>query len=192
MPKLGMEPLRRAALIDATIAEIGAAGSLDVTVAKIAKRAGMSSALAHHYFGGKDDIFLAAMRRVLADYGREVLKRLQVAKTPEDRLRAIIEGGFAPSNFGADTVCAWLNFYVLALSSDPARRLHRIYATRIRSNLTHAFRPLVGDNAPDLADRTAQLIDGVYLNQGLAASDPDGARAAEMVLQAVWLELGRG
>lgn len=192
MPKLGMEPLRRAALIDATIAEIGAAGSLDVTVAKIAKRAGMSSALAHHYFGGKDDIFLAAMRRVLADYGREVLKRLQVAKTPEDRLRAIIEGGFAPSNFGADTVCAWLNFYVLALSSDPARRLHRIYATRIRSNLTHAFRPLVGDAAHDLADRTAQLIDGVYLNQGLAASDPDGARAAEMVLQAVWLELGRG
>ena len=189
MPKLGMEPLRRAALIDATIAEIGAAGSLDVTVAKIAKRAGMSSALAHHYFGGKDDIFLAAMRRVLANYGAEVLQRLKRAETPEDRLRAIVEGGFAPSNFGADTVCAWLNFYVLALSSDPARRLHRVYATRLRSNLTHAFRPLVGTKAPDLAHQTAQLIDGVYLNQGLAASDPDGTRAAEAVLKVVWHEI---
>ena len=48
MPKIGMEPIRRAALVKATIAEIGRAGSLDVTVSQIAKRAGMSSALAHH------------------------------------------------------------------------------------------------------------------------------------------------
>jgi TetR/AcrR family transcriptional repressor of bet genes len=185
-----MEPLRRAALIDATIAEIGAAGSLDVTVSKIAKRAGMSSALAHHYFGGKDDIFLAAMRQVLSDYGQEVLKRLKCAITPEDRVRAIVEGAFAPSNFRADAVCAWLNFYVLALSSDPARRLHRVYALRLRANLRYALRPLVGDRAEALADRVAQMIDGVYLNQGLAASDPDGAGAATDVLALIDRELG--
>ncbi|MDG1319155.1 MAG: TetR family transcriptional regulator, partial [Paracoccaceae bacterium] len=51
MPKVGMEPIRRAALVKATIAEIGEAGTLDVTVSQIAKRAGMSSGLAHHYFG---------------------------------------------------------------------------------------------------------------------------------------------
>ena len=66
MPKLGMEPIRKAALVQATIAEIGRAGSLDVTVAQIARRAGMSSALAHHYFGSKEQIFLAAMRHVLS------------------------------------------------------------------------------------------------------------------------------
>ena len=47
MPKLGMEPIRRAALVKATIDEIGAVGNLDVTVSNIAKRAGMSSALAN-------------------------------------------------------------------------------------------------------------------------------------------------
>lgn len=57
VPKVGMEPIRRSALVQATIAEIGAAGSLDVTVGQIARRAGMSTALAHHYFGGKDQIF---------------------------------------------------------------------------------------------------------------------------------------
>ena len=41
MPKLGMEPISKAALVKATIAEIGAVGSLDVTVAQIARRAGM-------------------------------------------------------------------------------------------------------------------------------------------------------
>ena len=60
MPKIGMEPIRRAALVKATIAEIGEVGTLDVTVSQIAKRAGMSSGLAHHYFGRKEQIFLAA------------------------------------------------------------------------------------------------------------------------------------
>ena len=190
MPKLGMEPIRRAALIDATIAEIGAAGSLDVTVSKIAKRAGVSSGLAHHYFGGKDDILLAAMRHVLKIYGAEVTQRLKQASTPRDRLTAIIEGSFAPSNFGADTISAWLNFYVLALSSDDARRLHRVYAMRLRSNLRHALRPLANDRAAVLADRMAEMIDGVYLNQGLSAGEPDGKAAAASVLAQISDSIG--
>ncbi|MEJ6503035.1 MAG: transcriptional regulator BetI, partial [Rhodobacter sp.] len=38
MPKLGMEPIRKAALVKATILEIGRLRSLDVTVTQIAKR----------------------------------------------------------------------------------------------------------------------------------------------------------
>ena len=184
MPKLGMEPIRRAALIDAAIAEIGAAGSLDVTVSQIAKRAGVSSGLAHHYFGGKGDILLAAMRHVMREYAAGVLNGLKAASTPGARLEAIVNGAFAPTNFKPDTVSAWLNFYVLALSSADARRLHRIYRKRLRSNLTHALRPLT-DDAPALADRTAALIDGLYLNHGLADAEPDGELAAKMVLDSL-------
>ena len=70
MPKLGMQPIRRAALVKATIAEIGEAGTLDVTVSRIARRAGVSPALAHHYFGGKQDLLVAAMRHSLSGYAR--------------------------------------------------------------------------------------------------------------------------
>ena len=190
MPKLGMEPIRRAALIDATIAEIGAAGSLDVTVGRIAKRAGMSSGLAHHYFGGKDDILLAAMHHVLAIYGREARARLAGQTDPWARVTAIVEAGFAPSNFDADTVAAWLNFYVLALSSPEAKRLHRIYAARIRSNLVHALRPLAGPRAPEIAGRAAQLIDGAYLYHGLSPEAPDAARAIRDVMTAIRADIG--
>lgn len=82
VPKLGMEPIRRAALVKATIAEIGEAGSLDVTVGQIAKRAGMSTALAHHYFGGKHQIFLAAMGQILRDFRVEVVDALGEARDP--------------------------------------------------------------------------------------------------------------
>ncbi|MCW1950823.1 MAG: transcriptional regulator BetI, partial [Octadecabacter sp.] len=99
MPKLGMEPIRRAALVKATIDCIGAQGSLDVTVSQIAKTAGMSSALAHHYFGGKDQIFLAAMHQILRDFGTEVRTALRATRTPRGRAEALISASFAPSCF---------------------------------------------------------------------------------------------
>ncbi|KJZ19725.1 choline-binding transcriptional repressor BetI [Loktanella sp. S4079] len=189
MPKLGMEPIRRAALVKATIDEIGAAGTLDVTVSRIAKRAGMSSALAHHYFGGKDQIFLAAMRHILTLYGAEVRGALAMADGHKSRLQAIIRAGFTTSNFRREVIAAWLNFYVLAQSSDAARRLLTIYHKRLHSNLVHDLRPLVGDAADGAAQRIAGLIDGLYLHRGLNQSGGDGTSATEHVFALLDAEL---
>ncbi len=189
MPKLGMEPIRRAALVNATIAQIGETGSLDVTVAQIAKRAGMSSALAHHYFGGKEQIFLAAMRHTLTVYGAEVRGALLMADDPKARLQAIVRAGFGPANFRPEVIAAWLNFYVLARTSRDAARLLRVYQARLRSNLRHDLRPLVGDRTWDVSERLAGLIDGLYLRQGLGGL-ADGRAATRLVLDALDLELG--
>jgi len=166
-----MEPIRRAALMKATIDEIGAAGSLDVTVGQIARRAGMSSALAHHYYGGKDQIFLAAMRQILGLYGAEVRGALAGPADPRTRLEAIIAAGFTTANFRPEVVAAWLNFYVLAQSSPGARRLLEIYQRRLHSNLVHDLRRLIGPGAVPAARRIAALIDGLYLRAALTA-DP--------------------
>jgi TetR/AcrR family transcriptional regulator, transcriptional repressor of bet genes len=192
MPKLGMEPIRRAALVEATIAEIGSTGSLDVTVAQIARRAGMSSALAHHYFGGKEQIFLAAMRHTLTVYAAGVRGALVMATGPQARLEAIVRASFAGSNFRREVVAAWLNFYVLAQVSDDARRLLAVYQGRLRSNLTHDLRPLVGARARDVADKIAALIDGVYLRQSLGQGQPDSAAAVATVMGCLALEIQRG
>jgi TetR/AcrR family transcriptional repressor of bet genes len=169
MPKLGMEPIRRAALVKATIAEVGNAGSLDVTVSRIAKRAGMSSALAHHYFGGKDQIFVAAMRQILRDYAAEVSTAL---RANPDRARAIIAANFAPAYFDPATISAWMTFYVQAQTNPQARRLLRIYQRRQRSNLTYALRGQVADPAT-AADQLAALIDGFYIRTALAVPNAD-------------------
>lgn len=189
MPKLGMEPIRRAALMQATIDEIGAVGNLDVTVSAIAKRAGMSSALAHHYFGGKEQIFLAAMRHVLRAYGAEVRAALRCAKAPRARIEAVIRAGFSSTNFQTDVIAAWLNFYVLAQTSEDANRLLRIYQRRLHSNLVHDLRPLIGDRAENAAARIAGLIDGSYLRQGLARGRAVPADATEQVLALLAMEL---
>lgn len=180
MPKLGAEPIRKAALINAAIFEVGRAGSLDVTVAQIARRAGMSPALAHHYFGSKEQIFLAAMRHILRSYGQSVRDALPGEGT-RGRLLAIVHASFAPQNFQRETVSAWLNFYALSFVNDDAVRLLRVYHRRLRSNLIVALRGLSDD-----PDRTAEtlgaLIDGVYLRAVLNEGPTDADAALKTVL----------
>ena len=181
MPRVGMEPIRRAALVKATIAEVGEKGSLDVTVARIARRAGVSSALAHHYFGGKEDLFLAAMRQILADYGAKVRAALAGAEGPRARFEAVIGANFDPDNFAPEAVAAWLNFYVHAQNLPGARRLLTVYQRRLRSNLVHDLRPLIGAAAQDQAETIAALIDGLYIRHALGGQ-ADGAAAAARVI----------
>jgi TetR/AcrR family transcriptional repressor of bet genes len=185
-----MEPIRRDALIKAAIVEIGAQGSLDVTVSRIAKRAGMSPALAHHYFGSKDAMFLAAMRHLLAVYGAEIRGALLASDTPAARARAIVRVSFSGSNFRREVVASWLNFYVMAQRHDEAARLLRIYQSRLRANLRHALRPLTGARAADLAEAVAAMIDGLYLREALGQGQPDSARAALQVQG--WLDTALG
>ena len=190
MPKVGMEPIRREALVKATITEIGAQGSLDVTVSQIAKRAGMSSALAHHYFGSKEQIFIAAMRHTLSLYGAGVRGALAMAQGPRGRIEAVIRAGFSTTNFRREVVAAWLNFYVLAQTNAEARALLLIYQNRMRSNLVHDLRQLVGDRAEGAAERIAGLIDGLYLREALGREIPSGEDATRQVLEALDLEIG--
>jgi TetR/AcrR family transcriptional repressor of bet genes len=163
-----MAEARRRALIGAALKEISDRGSLDVTVAQIASRAGVSSALAHHYFGAKDDLILATMRHLLAEFGAGVVARLRRAESPRARLSAIIEGSFGPEQFHRATISAWLTFYAWALSSGQAARLLRVYQRRLHSNLVHALKPLMpAAEAARVAEALGAYIDGVYLREAL-------------------------
>lgn len=191
MPKVGMEPIRKAALVSATIHEIGRAGSLDVTVSQIAKRAGMSSALAHHYFGSKEEIFLAAMRHILALYGAEVRGALSLAPDARARLQAILRASFSAGNFRREVVGAWLNFWVLAQTVPEAKRLVAIYQRRLRSNLLVGLRPLAGARAEEIADSLGAMIDGLYLREVLKSGPPDGEAAVAIAMAYLDTHLGR-
>lgn len=159
---------RRGDLIQATLNSIGEASSLDVTVAEIARRAGVSSALAHHYFGGKDDLFLAAMRYLLSAFRDDVASRLRAAETPRARLSAIVDASFTQAQFATTTVAAWTIFYANAQSSPRYARLLQVYIRRLRSNLLNELRKLPTRDTPEqAAEAIGSMIDGLYLRQGL-------------------------
>ncbi len=185
-----MEPLRRRALIDATVAAIGEHGSLDVTMSQIAGRAGVSSALAHHYFGAKDDLLRATMRSLLADLGRELRSALHRAATPRERLSAIVAVNFSAQQFGEEVVAAWLAFYVEAQRSPEMRRLLTVYARRLHSNLTAALTEVMPrSEAIHAAEGIAAMIDGLYIRRALKNAAPDPASAIALVEDYIALQI---
>lgn len=174
--------MRRRALIDAAIAAIGDRGSLDVTMTEIAGRAGVSSALAHHYFGAKDELLQATMRHLLAELGRDTIAALRKARTPRARLSAVVGVNFSVTQFRPEIIAAWLAFYVEAQKSVPLRRLLRVYARRLHSNLLNGLVPLLPrDEAERAAEAAAAMIDGLYIRRALKDGLPNSASAVALV-----------
>ncbi|TCT44627.1 transcriptional regulator BetI [Martelella mediterranea] len=192
MPKVGMETIRRDALVRAAIAEVGQVGMTDVTVAKIARRAGVSAALAHHYFGSKDQILFAAMRRILEEFGRSVKERYHATSTPEDRLKVIIEASFGPDQFDPAVIAAWLAFYVQAQRGGTASRLLSIYESRLHSNLVFALKQLVSPAAAErIATGIGAMIDGFYLRAALKDFSANRLSAISMTMEYLDLILAK-
>ena len=193
MPKVGMEPVRRQALIDAAIAAIHDVGYCDVTVGKIASRAGVSSGLAHFYFGSKEHLLAETMRHLLRELGSDLVRRLDAARTQRARLSAVVDACFNREQFQPPVISAWLSFYVQAQARPEEHRLLRIYQRRLKSNLTHAFTTLIGAEGAAAAETTAALIDGLWLRHALRGAAPSPAGAAAIVEDFITgrLEVGR-
>ncbi|TIL93725.1 MAG: transcriptional regulator BetI [Mesorhizobium sp.] len=192
MPKIGMEPLRRRALINATISAIGERGSLDVTMSEIAGRAGVSSALAHHYFGAKDELLLATMRHILAELTADMRRALRSASTPRQRVSAVVAVNFSDAQFQPETIAAWLAFYVEAQKSPALRRLLKVYARRLHSNLLSGLTGILPRSEADrVAEATAALIDGLYIRRALKDGVPNAATAIALIEDYLETKLGR-
>ena len=190
MPKLGQEPIRRRALVAATVAEIGAKGSLDVTVGQIAKRAGMSTALAHHYFGGKDDLLFETMRHILSKLGDEIRPAI-APLSGTARVRAIIAVNLSTDQFRPEIIAAWLAFYVEARRDAALGRLFRIYVRRLHSDLMSGLTHLPRASAIRTARAIAALIDGLYLRRALGEGVEDSAAAIALVEDYLDMALAR-
>ena len=65
MPKVGMELIRRQQLIEATLESVAEVGLHATTINSISKRAGLSSGIISHYFGGKQGLIEATVRFLL-------------------------------------------------------------------------------------------------------------------------------
>jgi TetR/AcrR family transcriptional repressor of bet genes len=171
MPKVGMEPVRRKALVDATLRAVGDHGSLTVTMSEIARHAGVSAALAHHYFGSKEQLVLETIRSLLRQLRADTVAALGSAATPRERVSAVIRVNFQAHQFAPETVAAWLAFYTEAQRSEETRRLLVVYARRLRSNFLASLRELCPlADAARIAEGASAMIDGLYLRQGLKSA----------------------
>ncbi|WP_430470389.1 choline-binding transcriptional repressor BetI [Thalassospira lucentensis] len=190
MPKVGMQPVRRRQLIDATIETIHRHGFADTTISRIASAAGMSSGIISHYFGGKNALLEATMRFLMQELRNDYLMRLDRAKTPVDRLEAIVNTNFNEEQFTPQVTVAWLSFWAQVPFSKALHRINRIYFQRLASNLRHELRQLTTDQrADEISAAMAAMIDGIWVRSGLSSGRADVGAARMMVLGTMHLYL---
>jgi len=180
MPKLGMGPIRRKQLVEAAIAVIHEQGFANATVARIARQAGISSGMVHHYFENKDDLLFATMRHLLAELRTDAVYRLSLAAGPEQRICAIIDACFGEGQFDEQVFSAWLALYGNARQSDRLRKIVSIYHRRLQSSLLHELRLIVSEaEALRISEGIGAMIDGLWLRYALTGKpdDPETPRA---------------
>jgi TetR/AcrR family transcriptional regulator, transcriptional repressor of bet genes len=176
MPKLGMGPIRRKQLVEAAIAVIHEEGFTNATVARIARRAGVSSGIVHHYFADKDDLLFATMRALLAELRRDTIGRQREASGPRERVNAIIDASFGDTQFDEQVFSAWLALYGNARQSERLQRILALYHRRLRANLMHDLTKLMPRNdAACLAEGIGAMIDGLWLRYALTGKPADAS-----------------
>ena len=178
------EPLedgRRRQLIDVTLDCLSEHGFVGSTLLQIAKRADVSAGLVAHYFGDKEGLLDAAFRALARRVSDQVRLRLQTARTPRERIQAVIDANLSPAEFDRRTGTAWLAFWGQVLQSATLRRVQSAYQRRMLSNLRSSLRKLLPDKESNhLAAMIAAMIDGVWLRAALSGwqeADSGSARA---------------
>jgi transcriptional repressor BetI len=189
---------RREDLIRACIQTIHEDGLEGASLARIAKRAGLTAGIVPHYFGDKAELMEATMRHIGGELGREEAKRLRAAATPMERLTAIIDANLDPEQFRADTTSVWLSFWARVNHSPRLARIQRVNSARLNSNLRHALRHLIPDGTPDkntevrrVALGLSVLIDGLWLRAALDHGGIDPAETKGLALRYLNAELDR-
>jgi TetR/AcrR family transcriptional repressor of bet genes len=172
MPKVGMKPVRRQQLIDATIESVAEFGLQATTINSISKKAGLSSGIISHYFGGKQGLIEATVRYLLSSLRYELIERLTPTTTPEQRLMLIVEANFARLQQQSDTTKTWLGFWAQSMHDAELHRLQNVNSRRLFSNLASSFKQLMSAaDAMLAAELCAAMIDGLWLRAVLSKSD---------------------
>ena len=103
-------------------------------------------------------------------------RALRSATTPRQRVSAVVAVNFSDIQFQPETIAAWLAFYVEAQKSPSLRRLLKVYARRLHSNLMSGLTGILPRGEADrVAEATAALIDGLYIRRALKDGVPDAA-----------------
>jgi TetR/AcrR family transcriptional repressor of bet genes len=143
MPPVQIRDIRRQELVEAAFELIKRDGLQAATLSRIAEEAGASKGIVHHYFENKQQLIEQAMRYAHTSRKNDLLKRLSVARTPSERLWAVMSVILDEKYFQPGFCKAWVSFFAETFSDDRLARVHRAIQRRESSNLIHALSPFL-------------------------------------------------
>ncbi|MBA1243035.1 MULTISPECIES: transcriptional regulator BetI [Pseudomonas] len=194
MPKVGMQPIRRQQLIEATLQAVDQVGMADASIGVIAKTAGVSNGIISHYFQDKNGLIAATMGYLMRALAISVAERRRALEdnSPRAHLRVIIEGNFDASQVNGPAMKTWLAFWAASMHQPSLHRLQRINDHRLYSNLCCEFRRVLPvTQARNAARGLAALIDGLWLRGALSGDAFDTEQALRIAYEYLDMQLAK-
>lgn len=160
---------RKRKLINAAIESISVIGYNDVTVDTICEAAGISRGLIGHYFKGKDQLLLEAVKTVAAEIGASTRKAVSAAGDDAvARLYAAARASFAKPAFTVSHACVWAALAGNAGWSPALAEVYRELWTGYRQALAGLFERAAQQRGIELDAQLSaltftQLIEGLWV-----------------------------
>jgi AcrR family transcriptional regulator len=195
--QVAAEPAARERILEAACETIAADGIDDVRIARVAQRAGVSTALVHHYFSTREELLERALEHSFELAGDERFggDSEPPASATEGLALAIRECMPEPGTLERDWIL-WVELWLRAVR-DPelrpvAARLYQRYrdwiAAAIRAGVESGEFRQVDQDA--LADHAMALFDGLGLRALIRDPEMDLERARTLIAELLGRELG--
>ncbi|MEZ7813824.1 MAG: transcriptional regulator BetI [Paracoccaceae bacterium] len=178
--------IRRAELSAAAFQAVVIYGVRRTTLEKVGNIAGVSKGVVLHYFKDKSALLAAVFRRSNSLLSEAVVELYRHAKTPYERLWAIIVANFFETIFNRSVCQAWAALVSEVAHNEQCQRIQAANNTRIRSNLQHELKHLLNQEEIDSAARhLGLLIDGIWVRSGSIAEIIDSQKAISEMAYAI-------
>jgi AcrR family transcriptional regulator len=183
---------RRAAILDAALAEFNAHGVAGASIDDIRRRSRASVGSIYHHFGGKDGIAAAIYLQGLGDYQDGFVVTLQRAATTRDGITAGVRHHLEWIEANPDLA----RFLFLGAATAPVAELRRLNR-RFFGAVTRWLRPAV--DRGELLSLSPELLSALWVgpSQELARHWLAGrtrepvADAADVLAEAAWRSLSK-
>lgn len=160
-PRRSVAESRRAQIIEATRRVILSKGYHRVTTQDIAREAGVSTGIPHHYFTSLDAILFATLEHVAEEMRRFIVEQIDGAPTPPAKLEAYVLGESPRHRLIREGWLVWLEYWADAIRDPRLAEFHRRRYDWWRDKLTGILHLGIADGslyAGDVDDAVRHLI----------------------------------
>ncbi len=185
MARDALKEARRTQLMEATIDCIAARGFADLTLADVARGAGLSVGIVNFYFRSKDALLIETLRHLVAEYIEQTNENIRTAGTTAvAQVEAMIESDFHRTIANRKKVTVWYAFWGETRWRPEFLKICQELSDSFHKETREIFGRLIAEGGYENidADMVARgfdaMIDGLWLDMLInpKAVDREGAK----------------
>lgn len=171
MPRQVDHAARRRELVQASWDVIAREGIEGITLRKVAAAAGCTTGRIAHYFAGRDELIVSALRAAHSGAGERMAEIAKTEPNARERLRRVVYEALPLDAVRLKEWRVWIAFWAAAASNDDLAKENARRYTQWQQLLTKPLADIVGPNDASASALTlVSMVDGLGIRTTLVPS----------------------